>query len=71
MEQHKSFFAPWEATHIKSVMLEYGETPEQHKAMDKWLCEYEEYRQPFEPFDKIKHRYTLNEVSDVAMFYEI
>ena len=62
-EQHKSFFAPSEATDIKSVMLEYGKTTEQQSAVGAWLCDYAESRQPF---DKIKHRHTLNEVGDVA-----
>ena len=62
-EQHKSFFAPSEAADIKSVMQEYGETTEQQKAIGAWLCVYAESRQPF---DKIKHRHTLNEVGDVA-----
>ena len=62
-ERHKSFFAPSEAADIKSVMQEYGETTEQQKAVGAWLCDYAESRQPF---DKIKHRHTLNEVGDVA-----
>ena len=62
-EQHKSFFAPSEAADIKSVMQEYGETTEQQNAVGAWLCDYAESRQPF---DKIKHRHTLNEVGDVA-----
>ena len=62
-EQYKSFFAPSEAADIKSVMQEYGETTEQQKAVGAWLCDYAESRQPF---DKIKHRHTLNEVGDVA-----
>lgn len=62
-EQHKSFFAPSEAADIKSVMQEYGETTEQHKAVGTWLCDYAESRQPF---DEIKHRHTLKEVGDVA-----
>lgn len=62
-EQHKSIFAPSEAADIKSVMLEYGETTEQQKAVGTWLCDYAESRQPF---DEIKHRHTLNEVGDVA-----
>ncbi|CBK67747.1 hypothetical protein BXY_27070 [Bacteroides xylanisolvens XB1A] len=62
-ERHKSFFAPSEAADIKSVMQEYGETVEQQKAVGEWLCGYAESRQPF---DKMKHRHTLNEVSDVA-----
>ena len=62
-EQHQSFFAPSEAADIKSVMQEYGETAEQQKAIGAWLCGYAESRQPF---DKIKHRHTLNEVGDVA-----
>ena len=62
-EQHKSFFAPSEAADIKSVMLEYGETTEQQKAVGAWLCDYAESRQPF---DNAKHRHTLKEVGDVA-----
>ena len=62
-EQHQSFFAPSEAADIKSVMQEYGETTEQQKVIGAWLCGYAESRQPF---DKIKHRHTLNEVGDVA-----
>ena len=62
-ERHKSFFAPSEATDIKSVMQEYGETTEQQKTVGAWLCGYAESRQPF---DGIKHRHTLNEVGDVA-----
>ena len=62
-EQHKSIFAPSEAADIKSIMLEYGETTEQQKAVGAWLCDYAESRQPF---DEIKHRHTLNEVGDVA-----
>lgn len=49
---------------IKSVMKEYGETTECHKAVGEWLCGYAEHRQPF---DQIKHRHTLKEVDDVAM----
>lgn len=62
-EQHKSVFAPSEAADIKSVMQKYGETTEQQNAVGAWLCDYAEHRQPF---DKIKHRPTLNEVGDVA-----
>ena len=62
-EHHQSFFAPSEAADIKGVMQEYGETAEQQKAIGAWLCGYAESRQPF---DKIKHRHTLNEVGDVA-----
>ena len=62
-EQHQSFFAPSEAADIKGVMQEYGETAEQQKVIGAWLCGYAESRQPF---DKIKHRHTLNEVGDVA-----
>ena len=62
-ERHKSFFAPSEATDIKSVMQEYGETTEQQKTVGAWLCGYAESRQPF---DGIKHRHTLKEVGDVA-----
>lgn len=62
-EQHKSFFVPTEAADIKSVMQEYGETTEQQKAVGAWICGYAESRQPF---DKMKHRHTLNEVGDVA-----
>ena len=62
-ERHKSFFAPSEATDIKSVMQEYGETTEQQKTVGAWLCGYAESRQPF---DEIKHRHTLKEVGDVA-----
>ena len=62
-EQHKSVFSPSEAADIKSVMLDYGETPEQHSAVGAWLCDYAESRQPF---DEIKHRHTLKEVGDVA-----
>ena len=62
-EQDKSIFVPSEAADIKSVMQEYGETTEQQKAVGAWLCDYAESQQPF---DEIKHRYTLNEVGDVA-----
>ena len=62
-ERHKSIFSPSEAADIKSVMQSYGETIEQRKAVGTWLCDYAEHRQPF---DEIKHRHTLNEVSDVA-----
>lgn len=62
-ERHKSIFSPSEAADIKSVMQSYGETTEQQKAVGTWLCDYAEHRQPF---DKIKHRHTLNEVGDVA-----
>ena len=62
-ERHKSFFAPSEATDIKSVMQKYGKTTEQQKTVGAWLCGYAESRQPF---DEIKHRYTLKEVGDVA-----
>ncbi len=61
--QHKSIFSPSEAADIKSVMQSYGETTEQQKAVGTWLCDYAEHRQSF---DEIKHRHTLNEVSDVA-----
>ena len=63
MERHKSFFSPSEAADIKNVMQEYGETTEQQKAVGAWLCGYAESQQPF---DEIKHRYTLKEVGDVA-----
>lgn len=62
-ERHKSFFAPSEAADIKNVMQEYGETVGQWKSVGEWLCDYAESRQPF---DEIKHRYTLKEVGDVA-----
>lgn len=62
-EQHESIFAPSEASDIKSVMQEYGETTEQQKAVGAWLCDYAESQQPF---DETKHRHTLNEVDDVA-----
>ncbi len=62
-ERHKSFFAPSEAADIKNVMQEYGETVGQRKSVGEWLCDYAESRQPF---DEIKHRYTLKEVGDVA-----
>ena len=62
-ERHKSIFSPSEAADIKSVMQSYGETTKQQKAVGIWLCDYAEHRQPF---DEIKHRHTLNEVSDVA-----
>ena len=62
-EQYKSIFAPTEAADIKSVMQEYGETTEIQKAVGDWLCNYAEYRQPF---DEIKHLHTLKEVDDVA-----
>ena len=62
-EQHKSVFAPSEAADIKSVMQEYGETPEQQNSIGEWLCDYAESRQPF---DEIKHRQTRNEIADVA-----
>ena len=44
-------------------MQEYGETIEQQNAVGTWLFDYAESRQPF---DEIKHRYTLKEVGDVA-----
>lgn len=62
-ERHKSIFSPSEAADIKSVMQSYGETTKQQKAVGIWLCDYAEHRQPF---DEIKHRHTLNEVSDVV-----
>ncbi len=62
-KQYKSVFAPSEATDIKSVMQEYGETTEQQKAIGAWLCDYAEHRQPF---DEIKHRHAFNEVGYVA-----
>lgn len=62
-EQYKSIFAPSEATDIKNVMQEYGETTEQQKAVGVWPCDYAEHLQPF---DETKHRQTLNEVGDVA-----
>lgn len=62
-EQHKSLFAPSEATVIKSVMQEYGETTKMQKAVGDWLCNYAECRQPF---DEIKHRHARKEVDDVA-----
>jgi len=62
-ERHKSIFAPSEAADIKSVMQEYGETPEQQKSIGEWLCDYAESRQSF---DETKHRQTRNEVADVA-----
>ena len=62
-EQHQSFFVPSEATGIKNVMQEYGETTEQQNAAGAWLCDYAESRQSF---DEIKHRHTLNDVGDVA-----
>ena len=46
-------FRPSEAADIKSVIQEYGETPEQHSAVSAWLFDYAESRQPF---DKIKFR---------------
>ena len=62
-ERHKSIFAPSEAADIKSVMQEYGETPEQQKSIGEWLCDYAESRQSF---DETKHRQTRNEIADVA-----
>lgn len=62
-EQYQSIFALSEAADIKSVMQEYGKTTEEQKAVGEWLCGYAESKQPF---DKIKHRHTLNEVGDVA-----
>lgn len=62
-EQYKSIFTPSEATDIKSVMQEYGETTEMQKAVGDWLCGYAEHKQLF---DEIKHRHTLKEVGDVA-----
>lgn len=50
------------AVDIKSVMQSYSETDRQ-KAVDAWLCDYAESRQPF---GEIKHRHTLNEADDVA-----
>ena len=62
-ERHKSIFSSSEVAGIKSVMLSYGKTTEQQKAVGTWLCDYAEHRQPF---NEIKHRHTLNEVGDVA-----
>ena len=62
-ERHKSFFAPSEATDIKSIMQKYGETVGQRKSVGEWLCGYAESRQSF---DEFKHRHTLKEVDDVA-----
>ena len=44
-------------------MQSYGETTEQQKAVGAWLCDYAEH---LHSFDEIKHRYTHQEVSDVA-----
>ena len=44
-------------------MQAYGRTKEQHQAVESWLCDYAESRQPF---DKIKHQQTYKEVADVA-----
>ena len=57
------FYSCSEAGDIKSMMQEYGETPEQQNMLDSWLCDYVESRQSF---DEIKHRHTLNEVGDVV-----
>lgn len=62
-ERHKSFFAPSEATDIKSIMQKYGETVGQRKSVGEWLCGYAESRQSF---DEFKHRHTLKEVDEVA-----
>ena len=62
-ERHKSYFTASEASDIKSVMKEYGEATECHKAVGEWLCGYAEHRQPF---DQIKHRHPRNEDGDVA-----
>ena len=62
-EKYKSIFSNDEAADIKCVMQEYGNTTEQQKAVGEWMCDYAESRQPF---DEIKHRYTISEVGDVA-----
>lgn len=61
--QYKSFFGNGEASDIKSVMQNYGETKEQHLAIGTWLCDYADSRQSF---NKLKHRQTYKEVTDVA-----
>ena len=62
-EKYKSIFGNDEAADIKNVMETYGRTKEQHQAVGSWLCDYAESQQPF---DKIKHRQTYQEVADVA-----
>lgn len=62
-DKFKSIFGSDEAADIKSVMQNYGESKEQHRAIGTWLCDYADSRQPF---DKLKHRQTYKEVADVA-----
>ena len=62
-DKYKSIFGNDEASDIKNVMQNYGETKEQHQTIGTWLCDYANDRQPF---DKLKHRQTYKEVADVA-----
>ncbi|WP_373259648.1 mobilization protein [Phocaeicola vulgatus] len=62
-DKYKSIFGNDEATDIKSVMQNYGETKEQQQAIGTWLCDYADSRQSF---DGIKNRQTYKEVADVA-----
>lgn len=62
-DKYKSIFGNDEAADIKSVMQNYGDTKEQHQAIGTWLCDYADSRKPF---DKMKHRHTYKEVTDVA-----
>lgn len=62
-DKYKSIFGNDEAVDIKSVMQNYGDTKEQHQAIGTWLCDYADSRKPF---DKMKHRHTYKEVTDVA-----
>lgn len=62
-DKYKSIFGSDEAADIKSVMQSYGETKEQQQAIGTWLCDYADSRQSF---DKLKHRQTYKEVTDVA-----
>ena len=62
-DKYKSIFGNDEATDIKSVMQNYGETKEQHQAIGIWFCDYADSHKPF---DKMKYRQTYKEVADVA-----
>lgn len=62
-DKYKSIFDNDEATDIKNVMQNYGNTKEQQQAIGAWLCDYADSRQPF---DRLKHRQTYKEVADVA-----
>lgn len=62
-DKYKSIFGYDEATDIKSVMQNYGDTQEQQQVIGTWLCDYADSRKPF---DEIKNRQTYKEVADVA-----